>query len=111
MKNFVKHAANITVSAPYAVTSGQGVKVGNFFGVATANAAIGQPVEISLTGAFDMAKTAGQTFTQGAKVYWDDAAKAMTASATGTFYIGAAMLAAAGADAAVRVRLNGVSLA
>ena len=46
MKNFVMEGRTITLPAPYAVTSGQGLQVGSIFGVASADAAISADVEI-----------------------------------------------------------------
>ena len=39
MKNFIQPGDSLTVSAPYAVTSGQGVLVGALFGIAAYDAA------------------------------------------------------------------------
>jgi predicted RecA/RadA family phage recombinase len=46
MKNFIQPGDSLTVSAPYAVTSGQGVLVGALFGIAAYDAASSTTVEI-----------------------------------------------------------------
>ena len=45
MKNFVQPGNTITLTAPYAVTSGDGLLVGAIFGVAAGTAAIGEAVD------------------------------------------------------------------
>jgi predicted RecA/RadA family phage recombinase len=46
MKNYVHEGQTLTVVAPYAVSSGGGVKVGNLFGVAVYDAAQNASLEI-----------------------------------------------------------------
>ena len=106
MKNFVQEGGTITLTAPYAVASGAGLLVGTIFGVAKSAAANAAPVEASIRGVFDLAKAAG-ALTQGAKVYWDNAAKNVTATSAGNTLIGAVTQAAAGGDATARVLLSG----
>ncbi len=48
MKNFVQPGNTITLTAPYAVASGDGLLVGSIFGIAAGAAALGEPVETSL---------------------------------------------------------------
>jgi predicted RecA/RadA family phage recombinase len=110
MKNYVQAGDTITLTAPAVVLSGGGILVGTLFGVASNDAAIGDDVEAMTEGVFDLAKTAAQPFSQGAAAYWDNTAKSVTSTASGNKLIGAAAIAAAGADATVRVRLNGISV-
>jgi len=108
MKNLVQQSGdNITVAAPYAVASGDGVLVGTMFGIASTTAALAAAVAISTVGVYDIKKTAGQTFAVGATVYWDDTAKSVTGVSTSNTKIGVATKAAVGGDATARVRLNG----
>lgn len=108
MKNLVMQSGNnITVAAPRAVASGEGVLVGSLFGVASTIAAAGVAVALSTVGVYNLAKTAGQVFTVGAPAYWDDAARTVTAVAAGNTKIGVAIRAAAGPDATAQIRLNG----
>ena len=44
MKNFVQPSNTITLTAPYAVASGDGLLVGSIFGVAAGAAALGESV-------------------------------------------------------------------
>ena len=109
MKNYVQPGNTITLTAPYAVTSGDGLLVGSIFGVASGTAALGEPVEATLAGVFDITKIGSQAWTAGAKVYWDDTNKRCTNVATSNTLIGVATEAVAGGagDTIGRVRLNG----
>jgi predicted RecA/RadA family phage recombinase len=109
MKNYVQPGTTLTLAAPYAVTSGDGLLVGTIFGVAAGDAASGATVEAALTGVFDLTKVGSQAWTVGAKVYWDDTNKRCTTVATDNTLIGVAVEAVAGGagDTIGRVRLNG----
>ena len=109
MKNYVQPGATLTLTAPYAVTSGDGLLVGSIFGVAAGDAASGATVETALPGVFDLTKIGSQAWTVGAKVYWDDTNKRCTTVATDNTLIGVAVEAVAGGagDTIGRVRLKG----
>ena len=109
MKTYIQPGHAVTLLAPYAVESGDGLLVGAIFGVATHDALSGAEVETQLTGVIDLAKVASQAWTAGAKVYWDNTAKRVTNVASGNTAVGVAVLAVgSGADEVVgRVRLNG----
>ena len=109
MKNYVQPGTTLTLTAPYAVTSGDGLLVGSIFGVAAGDAASGATVEAALTGVFDITKIGSQAWTVGAKIYWDDTNKRCTTVATDNTLIGVAIEAVAGGagDTIGRVRLNG----
>ena len=107
MKNWIQPGDIVTVVAPVAVNSGDGLLVGTLFGVAVSTAAVGATVEISTTGVMDL-PTAAVAITQGAKLYWDNTAKNVTTTVGTNTLIGCAIVAAAIGDATTRVRLNGV---
>lgn len=109
MKNFVQPGNTLTLTAPYAVASGDGLLVGSMFGVAAGDAESGATVEAALTGLFDLTKVGSQAWTVGDKVYWDDTNKRCTTVATDNTLIGVAVEAVAGGagDTIGRVRLNG----
>lgn len=108
MKNYVQPGNTLTLTAPYAVTSGDGLLVGSIFGVAAGDAASGATFEAALTGVFDLTKIGSQAWTVGAKVYWDNTNKRCTTVATDNTLIGVAVEAVAGGagDTIGRVRLN-----
>lgn len=109
MKNYVQPGNAITLTAPYAVASGDGLLVGSIFGVASCTAALGETVEAALVGVFDLTKVGSQAWTAGAKVYWDNTNKRCTTVATDNTLIGMATeaVASGAGDTIGRVRLNG----
>ena len=108
MKNYVQPGNTLTLTAPYAVSSGEGLLVGSIFGVAAGDAESSATVEAALIGVFDLPKIGSQAWTIGAKVYWDDTNKRCTTVATDNTLIGVAVEAVAGGagDTTGRVRLN-----
>ena len=110
MKNYVQPGNIITLTAPYAVTSGDGLLVGAIFGVAAGIAALGEAVETAVEGVYDLKKVASQAWAAGDKIYWDNTAKQTTKTLTANTLIGVATEAVAGGatDLIGRVRLNGV---
>ena len=107
MKNFVQPGEVLTLTAPYALTSGDGFKVGGIIALATADAANGAPVEGVVAGVYDVKKTSAQAWTVGLKLYWDDTAKEFTSTSTSNTLAGVAGAVAANPSAIGRVRLNG----
>jgi predicted RecA/RadA family phage recombinase len=112
MKNYVQEGEYLEIVAPYDRTAGQGVLVGKLFGVCVDDVLSGGAVTIDTGDVFDLTKSvgAGTGGAQGARAYWDDTAKAITAVATSNTLVGAFAVTAADADAVARVRLNGVVL-
>lgn len=107
MRNYVQPGDVVTVPAPAAVASGDGVLVGGLFGIAGTDAASGDPVEIKTVGVYDMPKTSAQAWTVGAAIYWDNSAGVATTVDTSNTLIGKAVEAAANPSGTGRVRLNG----
>ena len=112
MKNFVAVGNALTITATADLASGQGLLVGSLFGVAAGNIANGAEGTLNLAGIYDLPKAASQAWTVGAKVYWDDTAKAVTTTSSGNALIGAAVLAVGGGagETIGRVRLNGATV-
>lgn len=106
MKNFVQPGDVVTLTAPYAVSSGGGCLVDSVFGVATSDVAISVAGEFKTMGVFDIAKTSAQAWTQGQKIYWDNTNKRCDSDASVGPEIGYATEAAANPSATGRVRLN-----
>lgn len=110
MKNFIQRGDMITVTTPTGgVTSGQGVVVGNLFGVAATTAAEGDSIEIATVGVFELPKLVSAVIAAGARVAWDDTAKQIVLPGTGMLPIGIAVLAAGNGATIARVRLDGVA--
>ena len=109
MRNFVQPGENITVTAVAAASSGDGVKLGNLFGIASGDAAIGDPLVLVTEGVFTMPKVSTDVMTVGAPVYWDDTAKVVTTDddSGANPEVGLAVTATANPSGTVNVRLNG----
>ncbi|MCB2111655.1 MAG: DUF2190 family protein [Rhodobacteraceae bacterium] len=95
MKTYHQPGNSIAVTAPADVSSGDGVLVGNLFGVAGHDALTGASVEIHRTGVFTMPKLEAQAWAPGDKVYWDSTNGWLTTVATGNKLVGAALQTAA----------------
>ncbi len=114
MKNFVQMGNNLTLAAPYAVEAGQGVLIGQLFGVAAGDAGNGAEVDISTVGVFELAKWNTAVFTVGAPVYFDVATKSVrsgndddsNSAGDNEALIGVAVAAAGVGQSTVRVKLG-----
>lgn len=114
MKNFLSPGHAVTVPAPAAVKSGDGVLVGSLFGVANADADNGDNVVLSTSGVFILPKKSAQAWTVGAPIYWDDengeattaADDGGTPTATAFVQIGHAVATASNPSATGTVRLS-----
>ena len=107
MKNYVQTGENITVTAEAAATSGDGVRVGTLFGIASGDADIGAPLVLVPEGVFELPTVATAAVAVGAAVYWRSGDGLVTTTASGTTKEGVAIMAAGNPSSAVRVRLNG----
>ena len=110
MKNFIQPGLSVQLTAPAGgVVGGMGYLIGGAFGVAGTSAAAGALVEFRIDGVIDLPKAAGAAWTEGLLLYWDNAAKNVTATATGNTKIGVACRVGGETAAATigRVRLNG----
>ena len=104
MKNFVQNGHVITVLTPAGgIASGEGMIIGNIFGIAACSAAVGDPVELP--------KATAAVLTVGARVAWDNTAKNINVPGTGRFPVGIATEAAGNGTTSVTVRLDGVGTA
>lgn len=107
MKNFIQKGDTVSVTAPAALASGQGVLVGALFGVAAHAAAQGAPVEVVRKGVFELSAVTADTGAVGAKMYWDNNARKLTTTATNNSLVGALIAAKDGDDTTATVLLDG----
>jgi predicted RecA/RadA family phage recombinase len=108
MKNFVQKGDCVTLTAGADVLGGGLVVAGVLCGVAQHDALAGDPVEVMLTGVYDLAKVSAQAWDEGDAIYVDPAtALATTETTTGNLFIGAAIAVAVNPSATGTVRLNG----
>lgn len=109
MKNYVQPGDSISVAFPYARNSGEGVKVGNaVFGVAVDTVASGATGVICTAGVYSgiaKATGAGENWTVGNRVFWDDTNKRITTTSTGNLSVGVALNAAATGDATGTIKI------
>ena len=109
MKNFSQPGQVAEVIAPYAVVSGEGVLVGKLFGAAQGAAAISAQVRVNRFGVHSMKKTSAQAWTQGALIYWDNAARECTTVVGANLLVGIAFAAAVNPSAVGLVYLDGAA--
>ena len=107
MKSFLQVGDTLTIPAPAVVLSGGVVIAGEIKGIAGGHAAVGEPVDVSVTGVFELPKVAANAFTLGAAVHWNAETGLATSTASGNTKLGVATEAAPADTATVRVRLSG----
>ena len=107
MKNFIQRGQVITAIAPYSLTSGQGVKVGALFGVASSHAVTNSEVEVVREGVFELAAVTSESAAIGAKIYWDDTARRLTTTAGGNLLVGALARQKTGVEQTAYALLDG----
>lgn len=90
MKNFVQKGNYLEVTAPAAIASGEGVLIGDLFGVAVTDIANSENGILSVDGVYEIAKAidVGSGGTIWAPAYFDATQKKVTAIATGNTQIG-----------------------
>jgi predicted RecA/RadA family phage recombinase len=106
MKNYISKGVNISLVTPDTVASGEAILIGNIFGVASADAPIGNNVDLVTEGVFSLPK-ANVTMPLGCKVYWDSTAKVVTTTVASNTYVGVAVEAVATVALTAPIRLNG----
>ena len=90
MRNSLFSGNNVTLPAPYALTSEQVAQVGSIIGVAQAAAAISADMVLVRQGVFTLTKTAAQAWPLGQTLYWDNTTRAVTTTVGTNKMIGAA---------------------
>jgi predicted RecA/RadA family phage recombinase len=89
------------------VTNGDGVQIGQIFGVAANTAVATAPFQLIVVGVHSIAKTSAQAWTEGALIYWDGSEA--TTTSTSALLIGCAAKVADNPSATGFVRLNGTA--
>lgn len=108
MKNFVQPGDVITVTAPYALSAGDGCLVGILFGIACGTYLNGAAAEIKTEGVFDITALSTDTAsgTTLVSAYWDNTNKRITTTSSGNTKVGTIIAAKASGETTARVRLN-----
>ena len=111
MKNHVQKGDVITVPTPAGgIASGEGLIIGNIFGIAAYAAAVGDPLELATTGVYQLPKATAAVLTVGARVAWDNTAKKINVPGTRRFPVGISTEAAGNGITSVAVRLDGLAM-
>ncbi len=106
MKTFVQPGRSITVAAPTGgVSSGDGVLIGNLFGIAQGDSLATEDVEILTEGVVEIAKTSALAISVGDRLFWDGTNKVVNKTATAQVCVGIAVAAAANPSAIVSMKL------
>jgi len=105
VKNSIQYGDTLALPAPYAVASGGGALIGAIFGVAVTALANGETGSFQLVGVYSLPKASGAA-TLGARAYWDNTNKNVTATSTSNTLIGVFVAAYASGDTSANVRLN-----
>lgn len=109
-RNYVQPGNVLTAAAPSGgVVSGAAYLINGLVVVAQNSAAQGSPFEGMPVGVFTLPKATGQTWSEFAKIYWDNTAKNFTTTATDNILVGVAAAAAASGASTGLVRLDGVT--
>lgn len=112
MKNYLQNGHIVRVTTPVGgIASGEGLIVGNIFGIAAYSAAEGDPLELATTGVYKLPKASAAVLAVGARVAWDNTAKQINTPGAGRFPVGIATEAAGNGITSVAVRLDGVATA
>jgi len=109
MKNYVQPGDTITVTAPYALSAGDGCLVGVLFGIACGTYLNGATdAEIKTEGVFDITALSTDTASGATLVaaYWDNTNKRITTTSAGNTKVGVITKAKINGDTTARVRLN-----
>lgn len=69
--NYVQRGDTVDLTAAAAVSSGDGILVGELFGVAQTDAGIGERVPCVVSGVVTLPKTAPLVIDEGDRVFWD----------------------------------------
>lgn len=111
MNNYVQKGGILPfIVTAAAVASGQGIVVGNLFGVCTTSGEVGDSVELALEGVFALPKASADTPAKFANAYWDVSEGEVTTVSTDNILIGVFRDALGAGTTVADVRLNGASV-
>jgi len=83
MKNFIQPGSKLQFTAPVGgVISGNAYLAGALVVVACISAPAGAQYSAATSGVYELPKATGETWAEGAALYWDDTAKKFTTTAT-----------------------------
>lgn len=105
---FIQNGRYVEVTLPYARKGGEGVRVGDLFGVCVIDGAQGDVINIDTEGVYGLiaATGSGTDAVQGADMYWDDTNKRLTPQASTHLKVGKLTVAKTTTQASAAVRLG-----
>lgn len=106
MKNYIQKGDVLDVLLAADTLSGDTVVVGMLVGIAQTDGKSGETIAVLLVGVVEVAKTTGQSWALGAKLYFDSTTSKYTTTVGTNTLVGNVALAAASADTVGRVRLS-----
>lgn len=110
MKNYKGPPNPLKIALPYDRTAGQGVLLGNLFGVCRTSGVSGDKVAIDIEGIFNVTKlSTDNVATVGVKLYWDDTNKRLTSTAGSNKFVGVSYATADGSTATIDIAVRGIS--
>lgn len=107
MRNEINDGSRLLFTAPRALLSGDGFRVGQVFAVAATDAANGAPVVGSRVGRYTLPCLGTDTPAVGALLYWDNTNFRLTTTAAGNLLVGFAAVAKASGPTTVEAVLTG----
>lgn len=106
--NYIQKGDVVELTAPTGgVISGNGYLIDSVFVVALTSAAQGEKFNGKRVGVWTLPKPSTQVWAEGVKLYWNDTAKNVTATATNNTLIGAAAAEATNPSTTGSVLLTG----
>jgi len=110
MKNYVQDGDVVTVTAPRAVASGEGMLVNALFCIATQAAANGATVEAVTDGVVELTALSTDTAAVGIKAYWDNTNFRLTTTVGSNSLVGVFVVAKTNGQTIATIRLNATSV-
>ena len=108
--NYVEAGEVLPLTAPSGgVVKGTPYKIGSLIVIALFSAAQTESFSALTKGVATVPKATGQTWSEGAKLYWDDSAKKFTTTSSANTLAGVATVAAGSSDTTGKIRLDGVA--
>lgn len=80
MNTYLGEGKAVYLTAPFAISSGDFLKIGSMCGFAGADAASGAKFALHVEGEYQVTKAGSQAWTEGVKVYFDNDLKVFTTS-------------------------------
>ncbi|MFN4125251.1 DUF2190 family protein [Pannonibacter indicus] len=107
MRNYLQPGDVLDLIAPTGgIVSGEAHLFGDLFGVAATTAGEGEKVPVKVSGVFMLPKVPANGLSEGQKVYWNEAEKKLTSTASGNTLVGHAVKAVAAGAAYAMIRVS-----